>query len=63
MIAMYDLEDNLITVFENYRECAKYFNTTSDSIHSHISRFSKGILKKKLDKQNKRWVRLFKIKE
>ena len=28
MITMYDLEDNLIQVFDSYKDCAKYFNTS-----------------------------------
>ena len=63
MIAMYDLEDNIITIFDTYEECAKYFNTTKNVIHSYIYRQKKGILDKKLDKTNNRWVRLFKIEE
>lgn len=63
MIAMYDLEDNLLTIFNTYKECAKYFNTSVRCIHSHICRVRKNIVDKKLDKQNKRWVRLFKIEE
>lgn len=46
MIAMYDLEDNLINVFDNYKECAKYFNTTSAVIRCYICRKNKEILDK-----------------
>lgn len=27
-IAMYDENDNIVTIFENRYECAKYFGTT-----------------------------------
>ena len=47
-IAMYDLEDNLITVFDSYRECARYFKTSIESIHCYICRSQKGIVDKKL---------------
>ena len=58
MIAMYDLEDNLITIFDSYKECAKYFKTTTAVIRCHISRKNKGIIdKKRLDGK---WYRLFK---
>ena len=63
MIAMYDLDDNIITIFDSYKECAKYFNTSSASIRSHICRFKKNKLKKKRDKRNKRWCNLFIIKD
>lgn len=63
MIAMYDLEDNLITVFDTYKECAKYFNTSRAVIECHISRSKKGTVDRKRDIANKRWVRLFKIIE
>lgn len=61
MIAMYDLEDNLITIFDNYKECAKYFNTSIEVIHSHICRSKKGKVDKKRDKD--RWCRLFKMED
>ena len=58
---MYDLEDNLITIFDNYKECAIYFNTSVGSIKSHICRIKKGQIERKLDKQNHRWYKLFMI--
>ena len=60
MILMYDLEDNYICEFENYKECANYFNTTTKVIHCYISKSKKGIIDRKRDFKNKRWVRLFK---
>ncbi len=59
MLALYDLEDNLVTIFNDYKECAKYFNTSIGCIRSHISRFNKGILKKKLNKENHKWYKLY----
>ena len=59
-IAMYDLEDNLITVFESYKECAKYFKTSIESIHCYICRSQKGIVDKKLNKEDHKWYRLVK---
>lgn len=61
MIEMYDLEDNLITIFDSYKECAIYFNTSSACIRSHITRVMQNKLNKKLDKQNHKWYKLFKI--
>lgn len=63
MIAMYDLEDNLITVFDGYKDCAEYFNTTRDVIKSYICKSKKGIVDRKRDTANKRWCRLYKIEE
>lgn len=59
-IAMYDLEDNLITVFDSYRECARYFKTSIKSIHCYICRSQKGIVDKKLNKEDHKWYRLVK---
>lgn len=56
IIAMYDLSDNLITVFENTKECAKYFNTTTNVIRCNICR------KVKKRTPEKTWCRLFRIK-
>lgn len=60
MILMYDLEDNYLCEFKNYKECAKYFNTTTKVIQCYISRSIKGTIDKKRDKNKNRWVRLFK---
>lgn len=59
MIAMYDLEDNLITVFDTYKEAAKYFNTSIKVIQCYICRSKQGKVDKKRYKNN--WCRLFKI--
>ena len=63
MLALYDLEDNLITVFESYKECAAWFNTSIKCIHSYICKSKKGIIDKKRDKKNKQWYRIHKYKE
>lgn len=63
MLALYDLEDNLITVFDDYFECAEYFNTTNASLHTYICKTRKGLDIKKRDIKRKRWCRLFKIEE
>lgn len=63
MIVMYDLEDNLITIFDSYKDCAKYFNTNLSTIYSSVCRIKSGKLDKKRDVQNKRWVRLYKMVE
>lgn len=60
MILMYDLEDNYICEFKNYKECAKYFNTSAKVIHTYICKSQKGTRDKKRDFKKNRWVRLFK---
>lgn len=61
MISMYDLEDNLITIFDSYKECAEYFKTSIDTIYSYISKSNKGVIdKKRLDGK---WYRLYKNDE
>lgn len=59
MIAMYDLEDNLITCFESYKECAEYFETSVKCIYCYICRNRKGKVDKKRFRGN--WYRLFKV--
>ena len=61
MIAMYDLEDNLVTIFDNYKECAKYFNTSIQVLHCYISRSKKGKVDKKRGDNGR--CRLIKIEE
>lgn len=63
MIAMYDLEDNLITIFDNYKKCAEYFNTSIKVIYCHICRTKKGKVDRKRDTVNKTWCRLYKIED
>ena len=63
MIAMYDLEDNLIRIFDSYKECAEYFNTTTRVIHCYISRTREGKVDRKRDTVNKRWCKLYKIED
>ena len=38
ILAIYDLEDNLVTVCENVSDFAKYFNKSTIDCHSIISR-------------------------
>ena len=63
MIGCYDLDDNLITVFNSYKDCARWFNTSEKCIYCYISRSQKGIVDKKRDVNNKKWYRLFKISD
>lgn len=63
-LVMYDLEDNFITIFENYKECADYFNTTPKSIQSFMSKVKTGIYgNRKKDKKENRWIKLYKIED
>ena len=61
MIAMYDLEDNLITIFDNYKECAKFLNTSTSVLRSYICRSKIGKVDKK--RYDNDWCRLIKIEE
>lgn len=63
MISCYDLEDNLIAIFESYKECANWFNTSVKCIHSHICRSKKGMLDRKFNKEDHKWYRLYKIED
>lgn len=60
MILMYDLDDNYICEFKDYKECAKYFKTTVKVICCWFSRNKYNKVKKKRDFNNNRWVMLFK---
>lgn len=61
MIAMYDLDDNLIRIFDNYKECAEYFRTTTNTIRSCMCRYKKGQRSKKRD--GNKWVKLYMIED
>lgn len=61
MISMYDLEDNLITVFDTYKEAAEYFNTSVGVIRCYICRSRQGKINKKRNGNN--WCRLFKMEK
>ena len=42
MLALYDMEDNLIQVFDNCHQAAKWMGTTYDSMVSSIGRVISG---------------------
>lgn len=44
-IAMYDENDCIVEIFENRKDCARYFNTTLGSIYSFFSNVKKVELK------------------
>lgn len=51
-IAMYDIEtDELITTFDSYKECARYFNTSEQVIICNVMR-------KNRKRYNENWYRL-----
>lgn len=63
MISCYDLEDNLVTIFDSYKECAEWFNTSVKVIHCYISRRKKGIVDRKRNKKEGKWYRLYKMED
>lgn len=63
MIALYDLEDNLITIFDTFKECAEYFDTSTNSIRCHLSLVKCGYRSKKRDRKQHKWCRLFRIED
>ena len=63
MISCYDLEDNLIILFDSYKECAEWFNTSIKVIHSYICKSKKGIVDKKRHIRDGKWYRLYKVEE
>lgn len=58
-IAIYDLEENLITTIEGYKEVAKYFNTSIGVIKNHMCLKRKDNRNKK--RLNGKWYRLEEI--
>lgn len=38
ILALYDKDDNLVTIFEDYSECANYLGITLGSLKSQLSR-------------------------
>lgn len=61
IIAEYDLEDNIIDFFENYKILAATFETTVKSIQCTVCRIKKGEVDKTYDKSKDMWVRLYRI--
>lgn len=52
-LILYDLEDNIISYFEDYKEASNYLNKAIDVIQCYISRKKKGIVKHILYKGNR----------
>ena len=46
-IVVYDEDDYPYITFENYKEAAKYFNTSAESIRCNVCRHQKKKYKKK----------------
>lgn len=61
IIAEYDLEDNIIDFFENYKELALTFQTTVESVTSIVCKMKKGKVDKTYDKSKDMWVRLYRV--
>lgn len=60
-ISCYDLEDNLIMMFDNEEDCAKHFGVKIGCLRSYLTGVKKGELDKKKNKHDKKWYRLFRI--
>lgn len=59
--ALYDMEDNLVAICENYEElCAWLGNTTVRSVRSSVSRLSNKKLNFIVNKRDKKKYKLFK---
>ena len=63
MIICYDLEDNIVAIFDSYKECAEWFDTTVKVIQDNICRSRKGKIDKKRHFKQKKWYRLYKLEE
>lgn len=61
MIAMYDMDDNLLFVFNTRQECAKYFDRSVRYIDCVLCKFRNEYVKKKRDFKNRRWVKLVEV--
>lgn len=61
MIGVYTLDDELITVLDDYKEAAQFFGTTPDVIKVHMFRVRHG---SKIRKRYKgTWVKLVDLSE
>lgn len=59
LIAMYDMEENLVASFDSYDECASFIGVDRGDIMSYICRTRKGDNRKK--RFNGRWYKLYKV--
>lgn len=64
ILALYDLEDNLITVFKNTQECCDYLNIGNGCLRSFLSRVRNNIRPNKIrSKTENKWYQIFEIEE
>lgn len=63
MIICYDLEDNVIKIFDSYKECAEWFGVKAQDIMCYISKSKKNMSDKKKNKHDNQWYRLFRIED
>lgn len=59
LIAVYDMEENLVASFNSYNECAEYFKVSREDIMSYICRTRKGQNRKK--RLDGHWYKLYKV--
>lgn len=60
---IYDINDNLITTFENYKELAKWFGKNSRSLQSSVTYFNKGKIKSIKNNLDNKLYKIYKMKE
>lgn len=63
MIVLYDDKENLIGVFDNYKEVAKYFETSETCMRSRVCRAKKNGECKIHFKNKKGWYKIIRIKK
>lgn len=63
MLALYDTEDNLVQVFDNCHQAAKWMDTTYDSMASSIGRVISGYNDYLLNKGKKYKIFAYEVEE
>lgn len=58
---VYDLQDNIITTFENYKELSNFFGKTKDSMRSSVSRFTKGLIEAIKSNIDNKYYKVYKM--
>ena len=61
VIGEYDLNDHCLRIFDNYKEIAEAFKTTTKVIQSSVSRIKSGDMNATYDRELQKWVRLYRI--
>lgn len=60
IFAVYDIEDNIVEVFDTGKECAEWFGIKAGIFHSAFCKLNNGTRDKIKNKNDDKWYKVYK---